>query len=151
MSYYTKKQIIDGHLSQPENFTARDVLLAAGFNNNRAACHWLGLSRRTLERYIERNRLPGPVCLACRYRAGDLSEVCGGHFDGWHIKNDCLFDNYGHTVTRADLMKHGQTLYRLYCLEQENAILKAKLNPTPPASETDHPDPGNVVPLYPIK
>lgn len=146
MSYYTKKQILDGHLRDRANFTARDCMLAAGFNNTLQAAHWLGLHRRTLERYLEKNRLPGAVLLAFRYRAGDLSAVDGGHFDGWHIKSDLMFDQYGNALTRADMMKHGQMLYRLYCAEQENAQLKAKLE-----NRTTPPDPGNVVPLYPIK
>ena len=126
MPSYTTRQLFEMHLRDPEEVPAHWLLAAAGLADIRAAAHWLGVTRRTIERYRANNKLPGPVFQALRLRAGDLSEVLGGHFIGWQIHGDTLTSDYGHRITKGELINHGAMMARLWAVERELTHLKAK-------------------------
>lgn len=138
MPSYTIKQVFDGYLCG--HFGAADVLLVAGVPRVADAAAYLGINRRTVERWIAANKLPGPVLLALRYRAGDLSGIGGADvWRDWQIIGDVLHSPYGPRITRRECLTHGQLIARVYALERARSG----------AGAADDCGADNVVPLFP--
>ena len=113
MSYYSAVDAFYTYTHGTNHFTTTDLLRFAGVRRNNLSDGFIDIHKRTLTRWLETNSMPLIAVRALQYRAGDLSEIQGGHFRRWRIVDDLLYDQNNTEYSKADILNTYNIKYEL--------------------------------------